>query len=152
MHQTISERWNRISLRTKITGVTVLMLTLGLLVSGIGTAAMLRSYVEGQLESKLSTIASGDLRKYFTDDGQEPSANADLKGLDFGATADDVFIAIYDSETGRFVKDNWTDRSSAPPRLPRTLTQADVYAQNNGGGYTVFAIRDTNGDPTFRGV
>ena len=40
MHQTISERWNRISLRTKITGVTVLMLTLGLLVSGIGTAAM----------------------------------------------------------------------------------------------------------------
>ena len=37
MHQTISERWNRISLRTKITGVTVLMLTLGLLVSGIGT-------------------------------------------------------------------------------------------------------------------
>ena len=152
MHQTISERWNRISLRTKITGVTVLMLTLGLLVSGIGTAAMLRSYVEGQLESKLSTIASGDLRKYFTDDGQEPSANADLKGLDFGATSDDVFIAIYDSETGRFVKDNWTDRSSAPPMLPHNLTQADVYAQNLGSGYTVFAMRDTNGDPTFRGV
>jgi two-component system OmpR family sensor kinase len=44
MHQTISERWNRISLRTKITGVTVLMLTLGLLVSGIGTAAIRRAY------------------------------------------------------------------------------------------------------------
>ena len=68
MHQTISERWNRISLRTKITGVTVLMLTLGLLVSGIGTAAMLRSYVEEQTKGKLEAIASGDLMKYFTDE------------------------------------------------------------------------------------
>jgi len=60
MHQTISERWNRISLRTKITGVTVLMLTLGLLVSGIGTAAMLRSYVEEQTKGKLEALMTAD--------------------------------------------------------------------------------------------
>ena len=70
MHQTISERWNRISLRTKITGVTVLMLTLGLLVSGIGTAAMLRSYVEDQMAARLDTIASGNLGRYFMDEGE----------------------------------------------------------------------------------
>ncbi|HEU4465918.1 MAG TPA: hypothetical protein VFR98_05270, partial [Agromyces sp.] len=89
MHQTVADRWSRISLRTKITGVTVLMLTLGLLVSGIGTAAMLRSYVESQLESKLSAIASGDLYKYFTQDGDEPDEDANLSGLDF-SSSDDV--------------------------------------------------------------
>ena len=151
MHQSISERWNRISLRTKITGVTVLMLTVGLLVSGIGTAAMLRAHMEGQLESKLDAIASGDLLKYFTDDGEQPRANAGLKGLDFGAT-DDVFIAIYDSETGELDKDNWGDRDAAPPMLPERLTQADVVAQNPGSGYTVFSMRDVNGEPSFRGV
>ena len=72
MHQTLSERWNRISLRTKITGVTVLMLTLGLLVSGVGTAAMLRSYVEDQLEAKLQTIAEVGLSRYFEDGTGDP--------------------------------------------------------------------------------
>jgi len=151
MHQSISERWNRISLRTKITGVTVLMLTVGLLVSGIGTAAMLRAHMEGQLESKLDAIASGDLLKYFTDDGEQPRANAGLEGLDFGAT-DDVFIAIYDSETGQLDKHNWGDREAAPPMLPQNLTQADVVAQNPGSGYTVFSMRDLNGEQSFRGV
>ena len=97
MHQTISERWNRISLRTKITGVTVLMLTVGLLVSGIGTAAMLRSYVEDQTASKLDTIASGDLNKYFLEEeGQGTRADNDLndvRGLNF-TTSDEVLAKL----------------------------------------------------------
>jgi two-component system OmpR family sensor kinase len=90
MHQTISERWNRISLRTKITGVTVLMLTLGLLVSGIGTAAMLRSYVEEQTKGKLEAIASGDLMKYFTDEATTRLGH-DLDNL--ASAREDVFVA-----------------------------------------------------------
>ncbi|MFE5671292.1 ATP-binding protein [Agromyces sp. NPDC056523] len=152
MHQTLADRWNRISLRTKITGVTVLMLTLGLLVSGIGTAAMLRGYVESQLESKLSAIASGDYFKYFTQDGAEPDDDANLSGLDF-SSSDDVFVAVYDSETGDFVGHNWSDRDrSTYPTLPDHLTQADVVRQNSGGDYRVFSLSDENGDPTFRGV
>ena len=41
MHVALMDRWSRISLRSKITGVTVLMLTLGLLVSGVGTMVIL---------------------------------------------------------------------------------------------------------------
>ncbi|GGI48015.1 two-component system OmpR family sensor kinase [Agromyces flavus] len=152
MHQTLADRWNRISLRTKITGVTVLMLTLGLLVSGIGTAAMLRSYVESQLESKLSAIASGDYYKYFTQDGAEPDDDANLSGLDF-SSSDDVFVAVYDPETGDFRGHNWANRDrSTYPNLPEHLTQADVVRQNNGGDYRVFSLSDANGEPTFRGV
>ena len=110
MHQTISERWNRISLRTKITGVTVLMLTLGLLVSGIGTAAMLRSYVEEQTKGKLEAIASGDLMKYFTDEGDDATSGTDLDNLAF-RPAEDVFVAVYDEATGEFLNHNWRDRA-----------------------------------------
>ncbi|MEF3402152.1 sensor histidine kinase [Agromyces sp. CCNWLW203] len=147
----ISERWNRISLRTKITGVTVLMLTLGLLVSGIGTAAMLRSYVEDQVKGKLEAIASGDLRKYFTDQGEEPSAKADLNDLAFRPDLD-VFVAVYDGETGEREKNNWRDRDpSELPQIPKTLTTAEVNATNQGH-YEVFALRDSAGNPTFRAV
>ncbi|HEX6955649.1 MAG TPA: ATP-binding protein [Agromyces sp.] len=150
MHQTLADRWSRVSLRTKITGVTVLMLTVGLLVSGIGTAAMLRSYVEAQLESKLSAIASGELDKYF--DGG-PGSDRDTVDLDFSAAADDVFIALYDARTGEFRDHNWKDRdSSTYPMLPERLTQGEVYSWNSSGGYRVFSLYDTNGEPTFRGV
>ena len=151
MHQTISERWNRISLRTKITGVTVLMLTLGLLVSGIGTAAMLRSYVEEQTKVKLETIATGDLRKYFTDGGGDADADADLDDLAF-RPAEDVFVAVYDTQTGEIWNHNWRDRDrSELPQIPSELTTSSVYA-TNGDGYRVFSLRDADGNPSFRAV
>ena len=151
MHQTISERWNRISLRTKITGVTVLMLTLGLLVSGIGTAAMLRSYVEEQTKGKLEAIASGDLMKYFTDEGDDATSGTDLDNLAF-RPAEDVFVAVYDEATGEFLNHNWRDRArSELPELPATLTAATVNAKN-AGGYQVFTLPDSSGNQTFRAV
>jgi len=154
MHQTISERWNRISLRTKITGVTVLMLTLGLLVSGIGTAAMLRSYVEEQMAARLDTIASGNLGRYFMDEGEEPGAQADLNDLTF-TSSDEVFVAVYDAETGNFVKHNWQGRDTDTfPRFPEVLTQADVNSRNSqtGGKYAVYQLPDADGKYTFRAV
>ncbi|MFK4730881.1 ATP-binding protein [Agromyces mediolanus] len=148
MNQTIFERWNRVSLRTKITGVTVLMLTLGLLVSGIGTAAMLRSYAEQQLESRLRTIASGDVvSRYFYGDAEDSSAD----GLDV-RPSDDVFVAKYDPETGRFLAHNWQGRpSSEVPLFPSELSIAKVN-EMNANGYVVVQLPDQHGDQTFRAV
>jgi two-component system OmpR family sensor kinase len=140
----ISERWNRISLRTKITGVTVLMLTLGLLVSGIGTAAMLRSYVEDQMTSKLTSIASGELKKYFTDE-KDPDKREFMP-------SEDVFVAIYNAETGELTKTNWDDRPlETRPIIPKKLTQANVN-ELNGSKYQVLVLEDANGSKSFRGV
>ncbi|SFR73006.1 two-component system, OmpR family, sensor kinase [Agromyces sp. CF514] len=152
MHQTISERWNRISLRTKITGVTVLMLTLGLLVSGIGTAAMLRSYVEDQMSAKLGGIAGGSLDKYFLDDTD--SSGSDDKQSRFSEN-DQVFVAVYDATTGTLDGTNWDDRPIEDlPRIPEKLTQAEVSAMNaqGSGSYTVVQLKDADGNKTFRAV
>lgn len=153
MHQTISERWNRISLRSKITGVTVLMLTLGLLVSGIGTAAMLRSYVEDQMAAKLGSIAGSSLDKYFLD--ESPSETTpDMESRTFSDN-DEVFVAVYDAATGQFLNHNWEGRSSDElPRIPETLTQAEVSAMNaqGSGKYAVLQLTDADNNKTFRAV
>ncbi len=47
--------WDSISLRTKITGVTVLLLTAGLVVAGFGTMAVLRGYLVEQVDTQLQT-------------------------------------------------------------------------------------------------
>jgi two-component system, OmpR family, sensor kinase len=49
MHEQLTEWWNGISLRGKITGVTVMLLTLGLIVAGVGTMSFLRSYLLNQV-------------------------------------------------------------------------------------------------------
>jgi hypothetical protein len=49
----LTDWWNRISLRTKITGVTVLLLTMGLLVAGVGTMTVLKNYLlDGRQEDR----------------------------------------------------------------------------------------------------
>ena len=54
-HVSSPSRWDRISLRTKITGVTVLLLTAGLTVAGIGTMTVLRSYLVDEIDRRLQT-------------------------------------------------------------------------------------------------
>lgn len=64
--------WNGISLRAKVTGVTVLLLTLGLTVAGAGTMTVLRTYlverVDGvivaQGEEMNADITLDDVRSY----------------------------------------------------------------------------------------
>lgn len=53
----LTQRWNAVSLRTKITGVTVLLVTLGLLVAGIGTLTVLRTYLMSEADRKVATHA-----------------------------------------------------------------------------------------------
>jgi len=102
MHESLTERWSRTSLRSKITGVTVLMLTLGLLVSGIGTMAMLRQYVVQQVDARLQTEAQTALNGY--------SAASLAKGSAEGVPSD-YFVALYD-ESGELRDRTWRDRSS----------------------------------------
>jgi len=51
----LARHWDAISLRTKITGVTVLLLTAGLVVAGFGTMAVLRGYLLEQVDRQLTT-------------------------------------------------------------------------------------------------
>jgi two-component system OmpR family sensor kinase len=57
MHARLSQWWNEISIRTKITGITVTLVTLGLLVAGLGTMTVLSTYLYGQVDTQLKTSA-----------------------------------------------------------------------------------------------
>ncbi|MGV8883668.1 MAG: sensor histidine kinase [Rhodoglobus sp.] len=59
----LNEWWSRVSLRTKITGVTVLLLTTGLFVAGVGTMAVLRGYLIQEVDSRVSEMASRVLQQ-----------------------------------------------------------------------------------------
>ncbi|QNO37972.1 HAMP domain-containing histidine kinase [Protaetiibacter sp. SSC-01] len=55
LHASFERWWNGVSLRTKITGVTVLLLTFGLAVAGMGTMTVLRTYLFDQRDASVSS-------------------------------------------------------------------------------------------------
>jgi two-component system OmpR family sensor kinase len=70
MRATVGEWWNGISLRAKITGVTVLMLTLGLVVSGFGTMTMLKNYLINDADKQIThTLRTVDAATAESDQG-----------------------------------------------------------------------------------
>ena len=103
MHESLSKRWSSISLRSKITGVTVLMLTLGLLVSGIGTMAMLKQYVVTQVDTQLQVDTQTALSGYSS----TVFSQGDTEGV-----ASDYFVALYDQD-GDLITRTWQERDHA---------------------------------------
>jgi len=66
----MSHWWDAISLRTKITGITVLLVALGLLVAGLGTMTVLSTYLMRQLDTQVTTTSS-QLEGQNVSDGEQ---------------------------------------------------------------------------------
>jgi two-component system, OmpR family, sensor kinase len=139
MHATLQGRWNAISLRTKITGVTVLMLTLGLLVSGVGTLAMLKPYLISQVDSELRSAR----QSLSTGDGGNLT---DSEMNSYASASDQYFVAVLDPE-GHMLVNNWGKLSSGVhPPVPGDLTIANVLAR----GPDIFTVHDSKDNADFR--
>ena len=127
MHESLLDRWNAVSLRTKITGVTVLMLTLGLLVSGIGTMAMLKPVLLTQLDAQLDAASQpNNLNSYLA----SRTSNGDKIASD--GSASDYFVALYNAD-GDLIDYNWKNEpSSERPVVPTKvdLTQGREMSQS----------------------
>ncbi|KGJ80827.1 histidine kinase [Cryobacterium roopkundense] len=139
MHQSLTERWNRVSLRSKITGVTVLMLTLGLLVSGIGTMAMLKQYVveqvDTQLRAEIQTTLNASSSSALSQNGAE-------------GVPSNYFAALYDADGGLLTR-TWRDHDHAElpiVGMPLDLARA---AQLDGRTQTLY---DASHDTAFLAV
>ena len=129
-HVLLHERWNSISLRTKVTSVTVLLLTLGLLVSGIGTMAMLKPALIGQLDSQLQAV-SADLSRVV-----DPSKST----LATSGTPTEYYYAVFDA-SGTMIQQNWAEKSSnVRPALNPGPTMTETIALNG----SVFSARSGN--------
>lgn len=57
-HDRVNRWWGMISLRTKITGVTVFLLTMGLAVAGAGTLSVVSSYLLENIDNELQVAAN----------------------------------------------------------------------------------------------
>jgi two-component system OmpR family sensor kinase len=116
----------------------VLMLTLGLLVSGVGTMVILRNYVVQQVDSSLQTEAQTLLTNYLSSPLDEGSANVDS----------DYFVAVYD-QNGVLKDRTWRDRPRAS--LPVVTMQLDLHSVISLDG-TVQKLSDAEGDTEFHAV
>ncbi|MET0589562.1 MAG: HAMP domain-containing sensor histidine kinase [Naasia sp.] len=117
MHETLSRWWNGTSLRTKITGVTVLLLTLGLLISGFGTLAVMRGFLVEEVDMQVRS-ASDEVRGQFGDD----SDPADFERFwDQGLST--FYLALVDSD-GALVASDAEEIGEANPPDVAPLTSA----------------------------
>ena len=111
------ERWADISLRTKITGVTVFILFLGLIVAGVGTLSVLRPML---LSNQTSTLAQ--LR---TDPTSALGAGADTSYLnreDILWAGQQNYVGLFDAD-GNLQYDNTHGlKPSSVPQLQGPLT------------------------------
>src|SRR5690554_1234922 len=124
MHEQPTDWWNGVSLRTKITGVTVFIVTMGLLVAGVGTMTVLRTYLLEKLDDQIRASAS-----------QLPG-RIDIDGLSvtLGGMPSPYYRAALDHE-GNLMYDNLSpERAAQRPVLDqRTIP----YILNNDGPFTV---------------
>lgn len=112
MALSLPDRWNEVSLRTKITGVTTLLLTLGLLVTGVGTLTMLKPALIGQLDAQIQAM-SADISRVV-------NASKDSSGL--SQAPNDYYYVVLDAG-GTRLQENWLDKSlNVRPVVPASLT------------------------------
>lgn len=146
MHDQVAERWNAISLRTKITGVTVLVLTFGLLVAGVGTVLMLRPALVDKVNADLVAAAQSPVPPGFlaVDDSEDDNAG-DMVRDDMSS---DYFTAIYNAD-GEFEAATWQNRPArSVPVISRTFTLNEAVKQNN----SIFELHSADGKTTYHAV
>ena len=123
MHDELTEWWNRISLRTKVTGVTVLLVTLGLTVAGAGTMTVLQTYLIGEVDAKVDVVAQqldGSIIT-FEPTGEDPQCTVTTAPTDY-------FIAVL-SFDGTMLCSNRTMQAVQP--VVESLTLQRVAARQD---------------------
>ncbi len=133
MHVKLTGWWSGVSLRTKITGVTVLLVTLGLLVTGIGTMTVVRSFLLADVDAKMSKFAQ-------TVPGYTKTGATTCKVL---PGLNDYYLAVFDTN-GTELCNNGVLVHSAP-NLPPMPFNAVVKA-----GGAPFTVWDKEHDDQWR--
>ncbi len=127
MHAAFDRWWNGVSLRAKVTGVTVLLLTLGLTVAGAGTMALLRPSLLEQVDAQIAAVNAGLDRSIDFDDIREFGA------LDSGLNP--YYVAAVSAD-GILLEDNLSAEEADLRPVTTDLTLRRL-AQMDGGGITL---------------
>jgi two-component system OmpR family sensor kinase len=124
VHASFDRWWNGISLRAKITGVTVLLLTFGLAVAGAGTVSVLRGYLMDQTDSKVDSLATSAVNQKA----------ADIASCNFAYQPNGTLFTVLDAAGN-------VDCTNVPKGMARpdtsSITLPWVTALDNGAGTTL---------------
>ncbi|HWV50800.1 MAG TPA: HAMP domain-containing sensor histidine kinase, partial [Microbacterium sp.] len=142
----VTSWWRRISLRAKVTGVTVAVLALGLLVAGIGTVPIMRTALIGNIDAQLQPLASTDMADRFFDVTSDGNG-----GLVFAPREDAVrseaFVAFYDAG-GAFIAQAGGPQDAVAPAFPETYPLTEAKADEE----TVAPLTGVDGKTAFHGA
>ncbi|MGF3056856.1 sensor histidine kinase [Microbacterium sp. YY-01] len=94
----VTRWWRRISLRAKVTGVTVAVLALGLIATGVATAPILRSSLVANVDAQLPALASSATAERFFDILPAPDGGIVVKPVETSPRFADYIIAIYETD------------------------------------------------------
>lgn len=131
----VTRWWRSISLRAKVTGVTVGVLALGLLAAGLGTVPILRNSLIDNIDSQLPALVSADLaNRYF-----DVSVDDDKTVYTPTDSPRDFFVAIYDGEG--VLQATTGNSANGAPLFPSSYSPLDVQANED----TRFTIEGTKG-------
>ncbi|HWD61421.1 MAG TPA: histidine kinase dimerization/phospho-acceptor domain-containing protein, partial [Humibacter sp.] len=139
-------KWNSISLRTKITGVTVLVLTFGLLVAGLGTMLLFKPVLIGLFDQQLKSIAAQPSSINAILPTETKDSSGPVLGEDVTAT---FYVALYGAD-GTLVQQNWSKVADGKkPGVPKVLTlEQGAACANQGPGW----LQSRDGSGSFRSV
>ncbi|HWU46078.1 MAG TPA: HAMP domain-containing sensor histidine kinase [Humibacter sp.] len=146
MQHSVLDSWNSISLRTKITGVTVLVLTFGLLVSGFGTMLLFKPVLLNLFDQQVRAVASNpnSINSLLPKSGT--STSTPIAGTGGPAS---YFAALYDSN-GRLTLRNWSQVPAGQrPAIPTTMS---LQAGNACSNQPPQWIQSGDGTGSFRMV
>ncbi len=128
MHEQVTQWWESISLRSKITGVTVFVVTLGLLVVGIGTLTVLQRTLIDEVDRQINQAAD-DLPESFAVD--EFDSFDELTPSIF---SNPFYFGAVDAD-GVLIDDNVSDDSR--PQAPDITRLTSEFVGELEGGLTV---------------
>ena len=131
MHEQLTQWWQSISLRSKITGVTVFVVTMGLLVVGFGTLTVLQRTLLDEVDRQILE-ASDDLPESFSVDDF-----GSFEELTPSAFSNPFYFGAVDAE-GRIIDDNVGEGSRAQAPDVSRLT-GDMVDRLDGGGMTLIS-------------
>lgn len=133
--------WRGMSLRAKVTGVTVAVLAIGLVVAGIGTAIFLRTTQIAALDQNLQQIVPTDIASTILDvqvvDGEAMFADAE------GGTPTQFFVAVYGPDGTLLATGGGT--AASPPVFPETFPLDDTLVT----GTAPFELASADGGAAF---
>lgn len=142
MPDALTRRWEGLSLRAKVTGVSVLILALGILIAGVGTTWLLRDYLVQRLDEQLHAAAA---------DYENIIPGIDPEQPPIGYQAPDSYYWAYLDAQGRVRNDNWTEGRELVSERPIT-SGLDAAAVRAMAGHEVVALRSEEGLTSWRAL